>query len=168
MKDWDKPETERGATVSLLFFLALYGSVNHEVGEVDVAFGFFRLQHTDWTIASVKTNWWLQTTSLPWHLSFKNCNRLLLLFSATKRWWHTVDLVEVIIPVNQTRQLRISLSEPEGPLAAASHSGNAVTLLGGSCSDRLAERQLWQTQVWLISPPPLLLCLTLHLWLNKC
>lgn len=39
-------KVQQSATVSLLFLLALYGSVNHEVGEVNVAFSFFCLQHT--------------------------------------------------------------------------------------------------------------------------
>lgn len=128
--------------MSLLFLLALYGSVNHEVGEVNVAFGFFRLQHTDWTTARVKTNWWLQTTSWRGHLPLKNCSRPLLLFSAAMRWWHTADLVEVIMPVNQTR--RVSVSESD------------IQETQWHCLDRLAGRQLWQTQVWLIccTPPP--------------
>lgn len=129
--DWDEPETEQRVSMSLLFLLALYGSVNHEVGEVNVAFGFFRLQHTDWTTVSVKTNWWLQTTSWRRHLPFKNCSRLLLLFSAAMWWWHTVDLIKVIVPVNQTCRLRMSESESDGLLVTPSHSGNTVTLLGG-------------------------------------
>lgn len=35
----------KSATLSLLFFLALDGSINHEVGEVNVTLGFVRLQH---------------------------------------------------------------------------------------------------------------------------
>lgn len=46
---WHIPGREEG----LLFLLALYGSVNHEVGEVNVALGFLCLQHTDWTTVNV-------------------------------------------------------------------------------------------------------------------
>lgn len=48
----------------LLFLLALYGSVNHEVGEVNVAFSLFCLQHTNrQKKVYVKTNGWCKTTS---------------------------------------------------------------------------------------------------------
>lgn len=40
-----KKDTLPSAKLSLLFLLALNGSVDHEVGQVDVALGFFRLRH---------------------------------------------------------------------------------------------------------------------------
>lgn len=95
-------------SMSLLFLLALNGSVNHEVGEINVTLSFFCLQNRHWTTASIKTLQWFQTTSCitcHWHATGVFC-----CFCHATGTWIRLDVGD-ILPVNQTCQLRMPLSE---------------------------------------------------------
>lgn len=51
------------------------------------------------------------------------------------------------MPVNQTRQLRMPVSESDRPLVTPSHSGNTVTLLAGR------ETAVAETSMTHVQPP---------------
>lgn len=91
-----KHEHKQSITMSLLFFLALQGSVNHEVGEVNVAVSLFCLKYTDGTAVSLKT---CQTNAN----HFLTTTPAVMLQNSTSSIFCRHAMVTHIQPVNQTR-----------------------------------------------------------------
>lgn len=117
----------KSATLSLLFFLALDGSINHEVGEVNVALSFVCLQHkgTNRSVRRKQRRHFLTTAAEQ------------LTSSVFSR--HDGDMGQMLLPSSCQEIKPVTYVSVLAYVNIQRISGNMVAIFGTSGGHRLAE-----------------------------